>query len=167
MLLAYYQEVVLYLAKFGLERGDLKDAIDETFTTAFEKVGSLRDEALARNWLIKIAKSVGLKYKKKYKRETPITFIEEVKDFGGNEVWEEDVADQVIREADRELLIKCLAQLNEREYRIIMLQYNYDEKLKDIAQITGENLNTVKSISRRAKQKLKDLLMEGGYTHGK
>ena len=167
LILTHYQDIVHYLAKFGLEKEDLKDAINETFITAYEKVGSLRNEEALKSWLIKIAKNTGLKYKKKYQREMPISFIEGIKDYMANDAWEEDVADEIIRNADNELLNKCLSQLSEREYRIITLQYKYDEKLKDIALITGENINNVKSISKRAKDKLRDLLMEGGYTRGK
>ncbi|MBR5516851.1 MAG: sigma-70 family RNA polymerase sigma factor [Firmicutes bacterium] len=167
IILSYYQDIVHYLGKFGLEKEDLADAINETFITAFEKAGSVRNEEAIKVWLIKIAKHTGLRFKKKYKKEAPITFIESITDRLDDEIWQQDVADDMIREADGELLNKCLAQLNEKEYRVITLQYKYNEKLKDIALITGENINNVKSISKRAKDKLKRLLIEGGYTHGK
>lgn len=165
--LIYYQDIVYYLGKFGLDEEDLKDAINETFITAYEKVGTLRDEDAMRSWLLTIARNIGLQRKKSHKMETPVDFIETLKDCGANDVWEEDVADGLIRDADTELLNKCLSRLNEREYRIITLQYVYDEKLKDIALITGESLNNVKSISRRSKAKLKQYLIEGGYTRGR
>ena len=167
LILTYYQDIVLYLSKFELSKEDLKDAIDETFITAYENVGSLRNEDSARNWLITIARHTGLKYKKVYKKEAPVSFIEAITDCGANEVWEDDAAVEVIKKADSQLLKECLAKLNDKEYKVIVLQYKYDEKLKDIALILGENLNNVKSISKRAKEKLKKLLIEGGYTHGK
>lgn len=169
MLTSYYQEVVRYLGKFGLNRDDLKDAIHETYAIAFKNVIDLRDETKAKNWLMKIARSVGLKYKRNYENITIIecSFEEDMVQLDNETTYENDILEKIIMEADMELLRQCLRKLSEKERRVLSLQYEYDEKLQDIAIMIGENLNNTKSIARRAKLKLKDLLIDGGYEHGK
>ena len=59
-------------------------------------------------------------------------------------------------------VLRALDILDEREKTVVMLRYFEDLKLSEIVQITGENLNTVKSILYRSLRKLKVKLTEGG-----
>ena len=49
----------------------------------------------------------------------------------------------------------CIRDSNDREKSVIILRFFEDCKLEDIAQITGENLNTVKARLYRALRKLR------------
>ena len=169
LLVSYYQDVVRYLGKFGLDKEDLRDAINETYVNAFRAAGSLQDEESARGWLIVIARNVGLKYKRNSNAGAIIecSFGEDVVQLDNEAAYESDVAEEIIRDADIMLLRKCLGRLKETERRVLLLQYYYDEKLQDIADIIGTNLNSTKSIARRAKIKLKNYLIEEGYEYGK
>ncbi|MBR1731690.1 MAG: sigma-70 family RNA polymerase sigma factor, partial [Ruminococcus sp.] len=54
-----------------------------------------------------------------------------------------------------------------KTYRnIIYLHYYEGYQIKEIAEILGMNSNTVGSYLRRARQKLKTNLTEGGNTYG-
>ena len=169
LLMSYYQDIVRYLGKFGLEREVLSDAINETFAIAFHSMDDLREVDSAKNWLIAIARTTGLKAKRKYEKIAIIecAFEEDMVQLSSEYTPEDDVLETIIMAADIRLLHDCLMKLSERERRVLSLQYEYDEKLKDIAVMIGETLNNTKSISRRAKLKLKDLLIDGGYEHGK
>ena len=57
--------------------------------------------------------------------------------------------------------------LSAKEQRVILLQYIYRHKLKEIAEILNEPEGTIHSISARAKKKLKARLEEGGYPYGR
>ncbi len=169
LLMSYYQEIVRYLGKFGLERDDLKDAIHETYVIAFRNAADLRDEERAKGWLIAIARTTGIRYKRKYDNISIIecAFEEDMVQLSSQNAYESDILEKIIMESDIVLLRQCLMKLSEKERRVLSLQYEYDEKLKDIAIMIGESLNNTKSIARRAKLKLKDLLIDGGYEHGK
>lgn len=164
-----YTDVVKYLRRFDLSKEDLQDAIQDTFVEAFSKAHTLRDPEKAKNWVIKIARSKGLKYKRK--RNILITiecaFKEDVVQLDCQEAYEEDALAKLILKADMKDLIKSMTNLKPKERSVLIHQYIYDEKLKDIALIIGENLNNTKSISRRAKEKVKNYLIDGGYQYGR
>ena len=169
LLMTYYKDVVRYLSKFGLEPEDLKDTIHETYVIAFRNVKDLRDLNSIKAWLIAIARTTGLIHKRKYSNISIIecAFEEDMVQLSSENAYENDVLEKIIIDSDICLLRESLMKLSEKERLVLCLQYEYDEKLKDIAVMIGENLNNTKSIARRAKLKLKDLLIEGGYEHGK
>ena len=59
-------------------------------------------------------------------------------------------------------LMQALDLLDERERTVIVLRFLQELKLQEIAQVTGENVNTVKTILYRSLKKLKLELSEGG-----
>lgn len=164
-----YVDVVRYLRAFDLSEEDLQDAIQDTFVEAFSRAGQLRDEEKVKHWIIKIAKSKGRKHK--IKSEILVTiecaFKEDVVQLNCQETYEDDILTELIVKADMEDLIESIKSLNHKERKLLILQYVYEEKLKDIAIILGENLNNTKSISRRAKEKAMKFLIDGGYEYGR
>ena len=52
--------------------------------------------------------------------------------------------------------------LKEKERKVIVLYYTYGYRLKEIAVMIRESETNTKSLSRRAKQKLKAMIEEGG-----
>ena len=69
----------------------------------------------------------------------------------------------LVRALSTRELYSYINRLNEKERKVLLLYYVYGHKLKDIAAMLGESSNTVKSISRRAKIKLRTMLEEGGF----
>lgn len=164
-----YNDVERYLNAFDLPQACIDEAIQETFVEAFSKAHTLRDESKVKNWIIRIAKSKGMKHKEKKKLADRVlcVFEEEKADMKCAESYSEDILSTLITRADDALLVDCLSKLADRERNVIILQYIYREKLIDIALIIGESLTNTKTISRRAKAKLKEYLIEGGYENGK
>lgn len=164
-----YYEVVRYLWKFGFNEETFRDAVQETFVEAFSRAASLRDIDKTRNWMIKIARTVGLKYKKKNANymTTECEFLEETAQLNHRNTYEKDILNLVIKKEDKELLYESMGKLKEKERKTLVHQYIYEEKLKDIAPIINESLTNTKTISKRSKEKLKKLLLQGGYEHGK
>lgn len=56
--------------------------------------------------------------------------------------------------------------LKPQDRNVLYLYYYEQYTIAEIAQILGEKLNTVNSRISRARKKLKDVLLEGGYNHG-
>ena len=80
--------------------------------------------------------------------------LEELRQGGLNQP---DELDRASMETD-----KALDLLDERERTVIVLRFFQELKLQEIAQVTGENVNTVKTILYRSLKKLKLELSEGG-----
>ena len=55
---------------------------------------------------------------------------------------------------------ELLGRLEEKEKAVIMLRYFHDMKLEEIAQVLGENVNTVKARLYRTLRKLRVVLEE-------
>lgn len=166
---ACYYDVVRYLWKFGFDEDTFKDAVQETFVEAFSRATTLRDMDKARNWVIKIAKYTGLKYKRKKNSSQALEceFTEDVVQLSYRNTYEKDILKSVIEKEDSELLCESMGKLKDKERDTLVHQYIYEEKLKDIAPKINESLTNTKTISKRSKEKLKKLLLEGGYENGK
>lgn len=165
-LLSYYNEVKLYLSAFGIEKELIEDAVQDTFIEALINLHKLRDRDKMKFWLLKIAKHTGIKYIKARKKivSAEISFDDSLDNGGANKEDYDNIIRKEIAEADRRRLYSCLEKLSQRERKALILYYGYGHKLSEIARLMGENLNNVKSISRRAKQKLRKMLEseEGG-----
>lgn len=166
LLMSYYEDVVRYLSVFNIKRNFLEDAVQDTFVEAFTNLDKLKDEDKMKYWLLKIAKRVGMKYVVKNKNITikECSFEEYVVQSRSNIGTFSDMQiEDLIECIDNRELYDYIEKLSEREQKILILYYVYGHKLKDIANITGESFTNVRSISRRAKLKLKVMLEEGGF----
>lgn len=166
---SYYMEVYRYLCKFGFDKETLNDALQETFVEAYSHMDALRNEEKTKNWLIKIAKSVGIKYKKRCNKELEYEygFEEDVVNLKYGNTYESDVLIKIILEADLVLLREAMLRLKPKERDTLILFYIYGEKLKDIAEILGESDSNTRTIAKRAKEKVREYLIEGGYEREK
>lgn len=74
----------------------------------------------------------------------------------------ESQLDDLIEKLDRQKLHEYIGRLKEKERKVIVLYYTYGYRLKEIAVMIRESETNTKSLSRRAKQKLKAMIEEGG-----
>lgn len=63
---------------------------------------------------------------------------------------------------ENEQLYKYMSLLRDNERKTLLLQYVYGHKINEIADILGEKPTNIKTLSRRAKIKLKKMIEEGG-----
>ena len=162
-------DVAKYLRKFELTEEDYIAAIQETFVEAYSLAHTLRDESKVKGWIIKIARTRGLRPKTKKTILTTLecVFKEDVVQLESIQHCEDDVLSTLVKMADRKILFDAMMKLKEKERNVLILQYIHGEKLKDIAVMVGESLTNTKTISRRARAKLKEYLIDGGYENGR
>lgn len=152
--------VFRYLRTFGLEDGVVEDALQEAMMNAWMHIDQLRDVSLIKGWVRSIAKNVGLKYVKKVKqRQRQEISLETAME---NIVSEEDET-KLCQELciymdtiDTEYIEKLLCCLSQREKNVILLQYAFQHSLKEVAQIIGETYVNTRTISSRAKEKVRE-----------
>ena len=162
-------DVAKYLRKFELTEEDYIEAIQETFVEAYSLAHTLRDESKVKGWIIKIARTRGLRRKTKKTILTTLecVFKEDVVQLESIQHCEDDVLSTLVKMADRQILFDAVMRLKGKERNVLILQYIHGEKLKDIAVMVGESLTNTKTISRRARAKLKEYLIDGGYENGR
>ena len=131
---------------------DLADDIaQETFLTAFRKLQSYKGEGNFSGWLFRIAHNCFLQHLRKAKRRTEITdqFVTQ------QELQVEQYESISTEQMDLE---QALARLNPDETATITLCHSYGFSHREVSDILGMPLGSVKSNISRGKTKLKEVL---------
>lgn len=138
----------LYIIAYAILRNetDAEDAVSSAILKAYEKRAQLRSVRKFKPWILTITKNEALKIKQK-RLELP-----------GNEAVESlltPVKDQYDELWD-------VIQGMKEEYRLVVVLFYYqDLALKDIADVLGIPVGTVKSRLSRGKEMLKAVLERG------
>jgi|GEM_PF-999845 len=139
-----------------------EDIFQNTWENAWRYLKSLRERGKAKAWLYGIARNEAKRYftSKHIKFEFPSEFgqVRDEDEGGAGFVLEpEDEESGAFpdRIAASELLSGLFERLTEPEQQLLILYYGYGVSLTELADLYGENYNTIKSISRRAMMKLR------------
>ncbi|SDP83976.1 RNA polymerase sigma factor [Clostridium gasigenes] len=148
-LLKLYEKDIYLFAKHMLVNEELiKDAVQETIMTVYEKIDDLRNIDSFKFWLLKI---LGNKCRDTLKRQRKIlyldTYIEKVHIENGYEEIE---------------IRQCLEELSEDYKKVIVLYYFNDLSYKEISALLNISEGTVKSRLSRAKEKLSKIIDKEG-----
>ncbi|MBO5165229.1 MAG: sigma-70 family RNA polymerase sigma factor [Lachnospiraceae bacterium] len=131
------------------EREAALDVVQNAICKALENYGSLRNEGAMKTWFYRILINESWNYLRKNKRE--IAF--EPADFP-EEIYEEPAYKEGLD------ILAEVETLPEQIKTIIILHYFEELTLKEIAEVTGMNLNTVKTRLYSGLRKLKGLVQE-------
>ena len=125
---------------------DAMDVVQESVYKAMRGCAQVQNREAVRSWLCRIVVNTALDLLRGRSREVLTDILPES---GREDVY-----------ADPDLL-RALDVLEERERTVVVLRFFQELKLHEIAKVTGENLNTVKTILYRSLKKLKAYLTEG------
>jgi RNA polymerase sigma-70 factor (ECF subfamily) len=152
---AYAVEIRRFIFVEVRKNPDLtEDIFQSTWENALRYLHTLKDPEKGRAWLYAIARNEAKRHfhnrKIRLFDASLLTGEEEVLD--APDPTSEDFPEAL---ANTDLLSNLMSRLSEEEQQLILLHYYYDMSLKDIAVMGRANYNTVKSLTRRAIQKLK------------
>lgn len=126
---------------------DIDEAIQETMISAFTNIKNLQDPKKFKNWIIKILiNKCNEIYRKKILKFAPLKEIDTYKILDSNNLEIESNLD----------FYSIIKSLNKKERTTIVLYYCEKYTTKEIAEILNKNENTIKTILRRSKMKLKN-----------
>lgn len=153
-LLKLYEKDIYLFAKHMLGNEELiKDAVQETIMTVYEKIEDLRNLDSFKFWLLKI---LGNKCRDILKRQKKIVYLDNYIEKIHIENGYEEIE---IRE--------CLKALSEDYKRVVVLYYFNDLSYKEISVLLNISEGTVKSRLSRAKEKLSKIIhKEGSVING-
>lgn len=126
------------------------DMVQEAVYKALKSADSLKDSSYLKTWFYRILVNVSLDELRRSKCSVvtdPVTFIEPC--FSNNQYYED------LSQAELMDLYDTLNNLDSKAKTIITLRYFEDMKLADIAEILGENINSIKSTLYRSLDVLK------------
>lgn len=157
-LLENYERLYRFAYSYVSNEQDAMDIVQEAAYKAIRSCETLKNEKYTVSWLFTIVRNLALDVQEKRKREQPGL----IEDYLENK---EEFIVQTQDDCGTELS-EALKVLEEKERTIIVLRFFEDKKLNEIAEIMGENINTIKSRLYRALQKLKIELGDMAYFVG-
>lgn len=153
----YLQPVYGFIFSYVHEQQQAEDIVQETFLKVWNNLDNFDRDKSFKVWLFTIAKHTALDFLRKKKMLSFSTLVEE------NEIF--DVVDEsplpsaLFERADlARVITEALEKLDAPSREVLVLYYKNHFNFREISDILGESLNTVKSRHRRALIKLKEYL---------
>ena len=155
-MLEHYPAVVNFLTRMAGNGTDGADLAQETFARAYVKIDKYEEGTNARAWLFKIGYNLFInEYRKQKNRGTDE--LDERVAFNRRDTTHAMAGFTDLRIAgamDQDFhdpLVRAMALLQDHQRSVIIMSDLYDYSEKEIVEVTGMKLNTVKSTIRRAR----------------
>jgi RNA polymerase sigma-70 factor (ECF subfamily) len=135
-----------------------EEVTQETFTTAYEKIYTLKDPAKFSSWIISIATNKAISL---YRRNQKIVPIDEeaVLDYFEQNNWNSnDLSDVLVINEQIDAVKEAVTQLPPKLKEVIILKYYMKLQDQEISKQIGKPVGTVKSSLYRAKKLLAKML---------
>ncbi len=145
-----YSAMIYRLAFSRLgNNADAEDITQEVLLKYIRCAKKFKDEEHRKAWILKVASNAVVSLARRERKKTKVELSEIENVISAPENQHKD-------------LISVIEQLPEK-YRLVIHLYYYEElSIKEIADITDSSEGTVKSQLSRGREKLKNILMEGG-----
>lgn len=155
----FWADVYNYLLKRTKSENDAEDIAIQTFSKAFDKLDTYKEEFTFKTWLITIAKNVhiDLTRKKNISITTDTSKEQEAKVYL---VADENPTpeDKIINEQKLAKLLRDIKQLKPKYQEVIQLRYFQEMSYKEISLEIDEPMNNVKVKLLRAKKLLAEII---------
>lgn len=125
---------------------DAMDIVQESVYKAMKYSANVKQEECIQTWLWRITMNTAVDFIRKNRKEVAV------------EEFYEDGREDQYQDLDT---IEALEVLDEKEKAVVVLRFFEDRKIQEVAEILGENTNTVKTILYRSLKKLKIELTKG------
>lgn len=160
---SFYGEIKKIVVSVSTPKEDVEDLVQEIFIEAYNHIADVKDMDKLRPWIYKIAyrKLIRVSEKRRKRYNCEQAFAPEDWEFIG---FLDEEKDKVFfvehRRITDEDLFEMVQVLKAPAPEILTLRFAKGYTLKEISEMMGINYNTMKTIERRALQKLKKMIME-------
>lgn len=142
---------------------EAENMVHDTFVTLIDYLDKI-DEADCHgtwNYIVTILKNKCFNF---LKRNQKITYLEDdVFELSKDEI--SDMILKIIQQENVEVVAECIQKLKYPYKEVIYLKYYNGLSSKEIGRILGMTADNVRQTAKRAKKKLKDMLLEMGYCY--
>ncbi|WP_072329194.1 sigma-70 family RNA polymerase sigma factor [Paenibacillus sp. UNCCL117] len=141
-------------AFFMTKRSDVADDISQdVFIAAYNGLSAFRGDCSVKSWLLTITRNKALHYlQSAFIRK--VTLTDKFMNMGTSPAAEQVVFDRL----DNRAVWHAVMQLPRKYREILLLDFHYGLKQKEIAILLNVSEGTVKSRSHRAKKRMSELL---------
>ena len=152
----YQQKVFLLAYSILRNREDALDVVQETFMRLHQKLEAYDKERNFQAWLLQIAKNLSIDYyRKHHSRRREFESGRKVDDLN---LAAGDHRSNPASSELRRVISRCLEKLGERQRLIFVMRHFNGLEYREIAQILGISVGTVKSLHFKAVRNLKNWL---------
>jgi RNA polymerase sigma-70 factor (ECF subfamily) len=144
---------------------DALDLTQETFLTAFQSLGTLRNDAALSSWLYRIATNICLMQKKKRSREVTVdleleAYLPTCDTAGWPNIvdWSDAPEQALLSEEAQEQIEKALLEIPPKYRAVFIFRDMEGLSAAETAEILGIKENTVKVQLHRARLQLRTIL---------
>ena len=142
-----------------------EELVQDTFVIAFQKIFQLEEESKLKSWLTSIVMNLARSHMRKWSFKNISLTLDSISFTLKNAEWNEP-ENLLLEGLNNITLHKEIQNLSYKYKEIIVLFYYNELKTSEIAELLNMKENTVKSLLKRGRNKLKENLLKGGYEHG-
>ncbi len=159
----YLKPIYSFVYRYVGDEQEAEDVTQEVFVRAWRNLKKFDQKKKFKTWIFSIAKNASIDFLKK-KKAIPFSEFENEK--GQNMLVETlidpaPLPDKLFEQSSIGEIVNAAINHLAQKYRMVLfLRYNDHFTFREIAEVLGEPLNTIKSRHRRAIILLKKLLTE-------
>ncbi|MFJ7678678.1 sigma-70 family RNA polymerase sigma factor [Peribacillus sp. NPDC097198] len=158
MMSLYGQDILQLVYSYVKDPVVAEDLTQEIFIKSYKALPTYNQQSNLRTWLWKIAINHCKDYRKSW-------YFRNVSTADKEQEWSstDNVEEEVIQQDEDKKLADAVMSLPIQYRELIYLHYFQEMKLKEISEITGVKLGTVKTRMRQAKKRLKTYWEDSTY----
>lgn len=161
-----YPRMYALVCRLCSDKNDVEDILQESYTTAFLKLDTLKEKAAFYNWLKKIVVNQWRNYSRDKSYLGTTTLYDPTKDVADSQLTQPSAYDVVAYSETTDELWTLVNQLPENQRICVVLYYYEEMKLEDIAEVLQIPVGSVKSRLHYSRDRLKKELEQRGLNAG-
>ncbi|NYE07528.1 RNA polymerase sigma-70 factor (ECF subfamily) [Bacillus niacini] len=157
-LMQEYSDDILHLVyAYVKNRTTAEDLTQEIFLKCYEKLNQFNQQATLKTWVYRIASNHCKDYLRSW-HYRKITLSDKILDYIPSK--SKQVEEEIIANSEENILTNAVMNLPLKYREVVFLHYYEELSLAEISKITTVNINTIKTRLKRAKELLKDKMIE-------
>jgi RNA polymerase sigma-70 factor, ECF subfamily len=157
-LMQEYSDDILHLVyTYVKNRTTAEDLTQEIFLKCYEKLNQFNQQATLKTWVYRIASNHCKDYLRSW-HYRKITLSDKILDYIPSK--SKQVEEEIIANSEENILTNSVMNLPLKYREVVFLHYYEELSLAEISKITTVNINTIKTRLKRAKELLKDKMIE-------
>lgn len=164
LLKKYFPLVQNFIYRYTANRSLAEDLTQEAFLRVYKSAPTYRPKALFKTWIYTIARNISIN---EMKRKREVSLLDEPVTFEGEKIQRQiedkktEMQDEsLMRHETAEAVKKAVMELPERQRVAIILRRYEDFSYGDIAKTMRISEKAVKSLLNRARENLRDKLLD-------
>jgi RNA polymerase sigma-70 factor (ECF subfamily) len=143
------------LRGLGVAEAQVDDAVQEVFMVVHRRLADYQPQGHIRSWLFAIAMRVAQDHKRRARRKPTVPLADEPGIAGGESPFEQVARNQALAFVER-----FLDTLNDEQRALFVLSELEQMRVPEIAELLGENVNTVYSRQRAIRKLFAEALAQ-------